>query len=179
MDTQGYCECGCGLQTSQATRNYYDRKIPIKKGEYTRFITGHNSRLGTWNQGKHYHQISSGSFKKGSIPWNKGKKNLLISGDKHWNWNNGSSRIYKDGYNSFEYRKWRKDVFERDNYTCKFCKSNGNNTYLTAHHIKSFSKYPNLRFELANGITLCEECHKLTDNYKGRARKENGGVLWR
>lgn len=67
------------------------------------------------------------------------------------------------------YRDWRKAVFERDNYVCQDCGAKGG--YLTAHHIKSWAKYPELRYELSNGKTLCEPCHTRTDNYKGRAKK--------
>jgi len=89
-------------------------------------------------------------------------------GKNHPNWKGGSSRFYKEGYYSVEYIKWRKKVFERDNYVCQGCRAN--KVYLTAHHKKSWVKYPKLRFILSNGLTLCEDCHKLTDNYKGRAK---------
>lgn len=58
------------------------------------------------------------------------------------------------------YKKWRKDIKERDGYKCQwpFCQSNKK---LQAHHIKSWSKYPNARFLLNNGITLCQRHHKL------------------
>lgn len=88
-------------------------------------------------------------------------------GDKHYKWKGGRSRGYKTGYYSTRYRNWRTAVFTRDNFQCKDC--GAKHIYLTAHHIKSFAKYPELRFDINNGITLCEPCHKLTDNYKGRA----------
>ena len=94
----------------------------------------------------------------------------IKSGKDSRNWKGGVSRIYKTGYYSKEYKDWRKSVFERDNYTCRDCGVCGSGTYLTAHHIKSFAHGPYLRFEIDNGLTLCEPCHSLTDNYKGRGR---------
>lgn len=94
-------------------------------------------------------------------------KKRTFAGKNHWNWKGGNSRGYKTGYYSTEYLNWRKQVFERDNYTCQECFGE-RGQYITAHHIKSFAHYPKLRFVLNNGITLCEECHKKTDNYKGR-----------
>lgn len=57
------------------------------------------------------------------------------------------------------YQNWRNNVFNRDNYTCQHCCKKG--SYLQAHHLKSYSKYPSDRFKIENGITLCRECHSL------------------
>jgi 5-methylcytosine-specific restriction endonuclease McrA len=64
---------------------------------------------------------------------------------------------------SFEYRVWRESVFKRDNYTCQGCGVRGGE--LQAHHIKPQSIYPELRFDLANGLTLCRPCHLKTDSF--------------
>lgn len=93
-------------------------------------------------------------------------KDKIPKGENHWNWKGGKSRGYKTGYYSQKYINWRKSVFERDLYTCRVCGKNGG--YLTAHHIKSFAHFPELRFDINNGLTLCEKCHEKTDNYKGR-----------
>lgn len=54
-------------------------------------------------------------------------------------------------------KKWRNKVFARDNYKCRKCSKKGK---LNAHHIMSWDKNINERFDVDNGVTLCEECHK-------------------
>lgn len=63
---------------------------------------------------------------------------------------------------SYEYQLWRKSVFERDSHACVWCGSTEN---IEADHIKSFASFPELRFEIDNGRTLCHDCHTKTDNY--------------
>lgn len=65
-----------------------------------------------------------------------------------------------------KYLQWRSDVFTRDNWTCQTCGKRG--VYLEAHHIKSWSHHLKYRYDVDNGITLCLECHELTDNYKNK-----------
>jgi len=87
-------------------------------------------------------------------------------GDKVWNWKGGVRTETQLIRGSVQYRQWRKAVFKRDNYTCQFCGARG--VQLNADHVKRFSDYPELRFDLDNGRTLCEPCHKTTDTYAGR-----------
>jgi len=56
-----------------------------------------------------------------------------------------------------ELEDWRKQVFERDEYTCKFCCKKG--SPLNAHHLDGYHWCKEKRFETNNGITLCEKCH--------------------
>lgn len=71
---------------------------------------------------------------------------------------------------SVEYKLWREAVFKRDNYTCIWGgKEHGNK--LNADHIKSFAHFPELRFAIDNGRTLCENCHRSTDTYGGKSIK--------
>ena len=70
----------------------------------------------------------------------------------------------QDFRKSEEYKNWRMRVFERDDFKCQVCGKVGGE--LNAHHIKEFSKYPELRFKVDNGITLCVKCHKKIHNRK-------------
>jgi len=65
----------------------------------------------------------------------------------------------------------RKRVFRRDNYTCRCCGIKNN---LQAHHIKQVIFYPELIYNIDNGITLCYDCHKdipILRKNKGRGIK--------
>ena|SRR3990167_3053123 len=67
-----------------------------------------------------------------------------------------------------EYRKWRKQVFVRDDYTCQNCEKRG--VRLHADHIKPFCDFPELRLDINNGRTLCKLCHYKTPTWGGRRR---------
>ncbi len=83
-------------------------------------------------------------------------------GEKCPAWKGGISPINAALRNSAEGRAWRKSVFIRDNRTCQDCgakSENGIRVDIHAHHIKSFADFPDLRFDVDNGVTLCRECH--------------------
>jgi len=89
----------------------------------------------------------------------KGKKRLAIRGRNHWAWKGGTYRLKRhDDMGRVEYKNWRRGVFERDNYTCRLCGERG--IYLNAHHINNWSKFPEYRYNLSNGITLCVKHHR-------------------
>ncbi|TKC19877.1 HNH endonuclease signature motif containing protein [Robertmurraya kyonggiensis] len=63
---------------------------------------------------------------------------------------------------SAEYKEWRKKVYIRDGYRCKMPGCNSNSRDIAAHHIYPKKKFPNKKFDLQNGITLCRKCHEDT-----------------
>lgn len=98
-----------------------------------------------------------------ATPESRKKAGLKMRGENHPKWIKDRSKLKKGRYNnSFRgegpIASWRSDIFRRDNYTCQKCHQKGGK--LNAHHIKSWAKFPEFRFEISNGITLCVNCHK-------------------
>lgn len=84
------------------------------------------------------------------------------------NWQGGITPANKKARKLPDYTAWRTRVFQRDAYTCVECGQRGGT--LHADHIKPFAYYPDLRFDVSNGRTLCVSCHEKTDTYLGRAK---------
>lgn len=92
------------------------------------------------------------------------KDRHMPKGENHHNWKGGISKE-NDKKDSWDYKNWRKQVYERDNWTCQQCFIKGKK--INAHHIKSWKYYPELRYSVDNGITVCEDCHKQIHQYYG------------
>lgn len=73
--------------------------------------------------------------------------------------------------NSPEYKKWRMNVFIRDEYTCQCCGQVGYK--LNVHHLYSYRQYESLRLKENNGVTLCEECHHDFHSIYGKINNTN------
>lgn len=61
------------------------------------------------------------------------------------------------------YKEWRKKVYKRDKFSCQWpgC---GSKKKINAHHIRKWADHPALRFDVNNGITLCQQHHKMIHN---------------
>ena len=59
--------------------------------------------------------------------------------------------------NAVEVRKFRSAVFERDG---KFCVCCGSQERVVVHHILSYKRFPEYRFDPSNGVSICHRHHK-------------------
>jgi len=133
-------------------------------------LSERNIRLGIKppisKKGRYHNPMSEDSKKK----MREAQKKVVREGRCHF-WKGGAMKNYSENQQirkSPEYLLWRSSVFERDHYTCRFCgarNGNGKTVRLEADHIKQFALFPELRFAIDNGRTLCVECHRKTDTY--------------
>jgi len=84
-----------------------------------------------------------------------------FSGPMNGNWlgEKGKNRDHNERQRTItcqEYLTWRKNIIDRDGWVCLCC---GNKNNLVAHHLKCYWDYPEERFVMDNGITVCRSCH--------------------
>lgn len=147
-----------GRKTSiEAIKKRVESRKGYQHSEETREkISQANKGQVSWSKGKTYKELYGDN-------WEIQKKKRGISIKKAWD-KKGRKQYKRPKHDGVEYTKWRSDVFARDNWMCQTCGKRsgiGEPVYLEAHHIKYWAKYPELRFDLENGVTLCRECHKL------------------
>jgi 5-methylcytosine-specific restriction endonuclease McrA len=113
------------------------------------------------------------------------------SGENNGSWKGGITPVYTKLRNGVKNQQWKEAVMDRDNYTCQCCgdASGGN---LNVHHIFPFGKIlekfnittqqegENCRkmWDISNGITLCETCHKAFHSEFGFTFSEENFWAW-
>lgn len=115
------------------------------------------------------------------LDWRKRMSNAKL---RTGNWNGANNPNWKGGISQSKHgersqgtvKSWRHWVKVRDDWVCQKCGLDGKlacnhcgqKPRMHADHIKPWKDYPELRFELSNGRTLCEDCH---------IRKKSGELL--
>ena len=111
-------------------------------------------------------------FQKGRESWWKGKERPEIRGSGNPAWIADREKVArnnrsKDEYETDQsYKVWMRQVKNRDGWSCKM-QNNDCQGNLYAHHILNWVDYPELRYEVNNGITLCHAHHP-----RGRAKEK-------
>lgn len=120
-----------------------------------------------WIKGKHHteqtkEKMRQARLKNPSFYW-LGKKRpevknwLANKGKNHYRWNPYRINILQDR-DCTEYKEWRMGVYSRDGFKCKIANSDCRGR-IEAHHILNYKNHPELRYEINNGITLCQAHH--------------------
>lgn len=162
-----------------------DHRKKISEGLKGHFVSEKTRRkISEANKGKNNFMFGKHLSKEAREKISESRKGKLLSlkirekmsksrrGKLNPSWRGGLITLNRSIRHIFQYRQWRSDIFYRDEFTCQECGQWGGK--LHAHHIKSFSsilQYYEITtleesleceelWNINNGITLCEECHK-------------------
>ena len=143
-----FCSVACRTKVPVVRRHTPDARLKMRAAKLGRTLSVSTRRkLSAALKGRRPKNLSSLN--------NRGARS-------HW-WKGGITPLNERIRKSLPYRQWREAVFKRDAWTCVLCKQRGGR--LNADHIKPFSRFPELRFDINNGRTLCEPCHRKTDTF--------------
>jgi hypothetical protein len=112
---------------------------------------------------------NKGTAKLNKTVEHRKKVSESLRGSQSLFWKGGVTEENKIIRCGLQYSLWRESVFKRDDFTCRECNQKGGK--LNAHHIKPFSLFPELRFAIDNGVTLCVSCHMKTDTWGGKFKR--------
>lgn len=158
---------GLGKYCSRACRNV-GAKLGYKKGHPSYWTDETRAKVSASLKG---HNTSPETRQKISLA-NTGKKvseetRAKLSKIHVARWDKiGRKTDGQDRRKDYKYLAWRRKVLKRDNWVCVLC---GTTKDIQADHIKEWGNYPQLRYRVSNGRTLCVQCHRKTPNYGMKA----------
>ena len=76
----------------------------------------------------------------------------------HYKLDRTALRMGDDRFTDYRHKVWAKEVKNRDKWSCRIADNNCDGR-LEAHHILPWNNFPELRYEVNNGITLCRHHH--------------------
>lgn len=155
--TSKYCGASCQLQYEYA--NGSRDKTTIAKAAHEAV--------------RKYGQPKSLGVKRGSPPQEVCDKISATKFERHKAHRQANGlpepKLAQELRGSRQWREWRLAIFTRDKFSCVICgDAKGGN--LEADHIKPRYLFPELTFDVSNGRTLCEPCHKKTSTYGSRVK---------
>ena len=135
--------------------------LPINSGKKLPKLSEKYKGKGNPMYGKHAWNYKRNMNDYPQMGFQKGHKCLNhMIGENHYRWIKDRDLINIKERNNSEYRQWRYQIFKRDRHICKInnkdCKGK-----VIAHHILSWKDHPELRYNINNGITLCQAHHPL------------------
>lgn len=182
------CDHGCGRPSMFCTSKNVWRcakaisDCPVVRSRLTDHIQAHahifteQDRLASSERARRlYKGAGNPIFGKPRSPRTRRKisrarvRSGVAKGERNPNWKGGSGDDTRAArlcdMATTRYKDWRLAVYTRDNYTCQFClarNGNGVRVVLHADHIKPYAAFPELRYDVSNGRTLCRKCHFTT-----------------
>lgn len=149
-------------------KHYHSLKLEQEQIAAIAGVSKHTIR--SWIR-KHGLQKPAGSWARGRIPWNKGRKyragwthstetkkrlSELKQGGRNPQWRGGITRSAVSIRQPINHIKG--EIFERDGFACRMCGQHSKK--LTVHHVMPIWAAPHLAHERDNMVTLCSSCHR-------------------
>ena len=161
---EGFMRGHYGFSGTEKTR-FKAGVIPWNKGKTGVYSIETKLKMGAWQKGKKQKQETIEKRIKSRAGYTHSEETRKKISKEN---NKGLCILHGHIRKTLEYGLWRSSVFQRDKWACIWC---GSKKRIEADHIKSFAHYPELRFAIDNGRTLCHKCHKTTDTYGGKNKK--------
>lgn len=176
-----YCSQTCYLKTRKGYHHMEETKVKIGRANCLAYTEGRR-RASRPMLGRHHSEETkkklSEYFRKYPSRYWLGKS-FPLKGNLSplWKGDSVAANLKERARSLFQYKRWRSEVFKRDNYTCQFCFVRGGK--LQVDHIKPLAqivKDNSIKtteealsckemWNLNNGCTLCLNCHKSTPTY--------------